>query len=296
MRIAFCIVVSFFLVFAQNTNAQTLPFKADIKWGVKENDKIIIKPVYDTVFNFDNTGKVCLACFKAKTLSANRFIKTYTAVYSCNYLNKENKRLELKTEDADTCTVFTLGKTTIKQYNDDPNYFVVSSKNKKYLVNKNFEQQTFKGYTEVFITGEPKFFIAEIKNDAGMSYAGLINSEEELVVPFKYSGIKINPKDSLIVGCSAGVGNNGDDDIYDYTGKKINSSKRHIDMATKNFIIHKIFEPKEYYIAVNLKTKEETNFNAEDLVPFDKDDVLIKIKAEWYVYNLVTKQKKPYKK
>ena len=277
-------------------NAQTIPFKEGLKWGIKENEKIIIKPVYDTVFNFDNAGKVCMACFKTKALSANRFIKTYTIVYSCNYLNKNSNRLQIKTDDNDTASVFALGKTTIKQYNDDLNYFIVSAKNKKYLIDKEFEQRTFKGYNEVFITGEPKFFIAEIKNDIGVTYAGLINSKEELIVPFRYSGIKINPKDSLIVGCSAGVGNNGDDDIYDYNGKKINSSKRHVDMATKNFIIHKIFEPKEYYILINLKTKEETNFTAEELVPFEKDEVLIKVKSEWYIYNLASKQKKLYKK
>lgn len=284
------------LAFSQGLTSQTTPFKENLKWGIKENEKIIIQPVYDTVFNFDNTGKVCLACFKTKGLSANRFIKTYTTVYSCNYLNKTGNKLKLKTDDADTCTVFSLGKTSVNQYNDNSKYFVISSKGKKYLADKDFNQSVFKGYNEIILTGEPNLIITEIKNDGGMVYAGLINLKEEQIIPYKYSGIKINPKDSLIVGCSAGVGNNGDDDIYDYSGKKISSSKRHIDMATKHFIIHKIFDPKEYYILINLKTKEETNFTADELIPSEKDEVLLRVKTEWFVFNLESKQRKPYKK
>jgi len=276
--------------------SQTMPFKENAKWGIKENEKVIIKPVYDTIFNFDNTGSICLACFKTKALSPNRFIKTYTINYSCNYLNKQGNKLKIKTDEADTCSVFSLGKNTLKQYNDHANYMVVTSKNKKYLAGKDLGQSVVKGYSEISISPEPKFIITEIKNEANISYAGLINFKEELIVPYLYSGIKVNSVDSLIVGCSAGVGNNGDDDIYDYNGKKLGSYKRHIDMVTKNFVIYKIFEPKEYYILFNPKTKEESTFTGEELVPVGRDEVLLKVKGEWFTFNLATKQKKPYKK
>ncbi|MBA3679845.1 MAG: hypothetical protein H0W73_01455 [Bacteroidetes bacterium] len=290
------IVVFLLLVFSQKLSSQTMPFKENAKWGIKENEKVIIKPVYDTIFNFDNSGKICLACFKAKALSPNRFIKTYTTVYSCNYLNKQGQRLKIKTEEADTCSVFSLSKTSVKQFTDNASYFVVTSKSKKYLVGKDLNQTTFKGYSEMYISPEPKFIVTEIKNEANIIYTGLINFKEELVIPYLYSGIKINPKDSLIVGCSAGVGNNGDDDIYDYSGTKLASYKRHIDMATKNFVIHKIFEPKEYYILLNPKTKEETTLTADEIAPFEKDEVILYTKNEWFIFNLTSKQKKPYKK
>ena len=284
------------MVFSQKLNGQTLPFRENLKWGIKENDKVIVKSVYDTVFNFDNTGKICLACFKAKGPSANKFIKTITVTYACNYLNKSGERLKIKTDEADTCSVFTLGKSTVKQYTENPNYFIVSSKSKKYLVGKDLSQPLFKGYNEIYLTVEPKFIITEIKNEGGIVYTGLINFKEEQIIPYQYSGIKINNKDSVIVGCSAGVGNNGDDDIYDYNGKKLNSYKRHIDMATKNFVIYKIFEPKEYYILLNLKNKEETIFSADEVGPFEKDEVLLRTKNDWFVFNLASKQRKPYKK
>lgn len=273
-----------------------MPFKENLKWGIKENEKVIIKPVYDTVFNFDDSGKICLACYKAKAPSANKFIKTVTITYSCNYLNKTGDRLKIKTDEADTCSVFTLGKTTIKQYTENPNYFIVSSKNKKYLVGKDNNQAITKGYNEIYLTAEPKFIVAEVKNEANIVYTGLIDLKGEEVIPFQYSSVKVNHKDSVIVGCSAGIGVNGDDDIYNYEGKKLANYKRHIDMATKNFVIYKIFEPKEYYILLNLKNKEETNFSADEVAPFEKDEVLLRTKNEWFVFNLASKQRKAYKK
>lgn len=284
------------MVFSQKLNCQTMPFKENLKWGIKENDKVIIKPVYDTVFNFDNSGKVCLACFKAKAPSANKFIKTITVTYSCNYLNKQSERLKIKTDEADTCTTFALGKTTLKQYTENPNYFIVATKSKKYLIAKDFSQTISKGYNEIYLTAEPKFIVTEIKDEANIVYTGLIDLKGTEIIPFQYSGVKVNNKDSIIVGCSAGIGVNGDDDIYNYSGKKLASYKRHIDMATKSFVIYKIFEPKEYYILLNLKNKEETIFNADEVTPFEKDEVLLRTKNEWYVFNLTSKQRKPYKK
>ncbi|MDO9000743.1 MAG: hypothetical protein Q7W45_13325 [Bacteroidota bacterium] len=276
--------------------SQTAPFKENLKWGIKENTNIIIKPVYDTIFNFDNSGKVCLACYKTKVASANKFMKSFTTVYNCNYLNKQGDKLKIKTNESDTCSVFSLVKNSVSQFNDDEKYFIVSSKNKKYLINKDFTQTIFTGYNEIFLTADPNFIITEIKNEGGIVYTGLNNFKEEQVVPYSYSSIKINPIDSLIVGCTAGLGGPGEDDIYDYSGKKVAKSLRHIDMATKNYVIHKIFEPREYYILLDSKTKEETIFGADEVLPFAKDEALIRVKHDWFTFNLESKQRKPYKK
>ena len=61
-------------------------------------------------------------------------------------------------------------------------------------------------------------------------------------------------------------------------------------------MIHKIFEPREYYILLNVKSKEETIFNADEVTPFEKDKVLIRVKNEWFTFNLESKQRLPYKK
>lgn len=275
--------------------SQTLPFRENAKWGIKENEKVIITPIYDTIFNFDSTGKVCLACHRTRVASASKFIKMTTVSYACNYLNRKNERLHLKTESSDTCSVFSFGKTTLKQFRNNTPVFVAGVKGKKYLVDKDFRQLTFKGYHDINPCADPGFYVTQFMNEGDVILTGLVNSREEEVIPHQYSNIKINPNDSVIIACSAGVRSNADDDIFDYAGKKKEGSHRHIDMATRNFLIHQIFEPKDYFIIYNIKTKEEKNLNADEVQFFEHDEILIRIKHDWFVYDMNTHQRKPFK-
>jgi hypothetical protein len=280
-------------IFSEKIISQPVLFKDNAKWGIKEADKVLVKPAFDTVLNFDNSGRVCVACYKLKVASANKFIKTLTTVYSCNYLNKKAERLYIKTNDADTCSVFTLNKNSERQLNEHDNYFIVSSKSKKYLVDKNFNQPINNGYHEIYLTPEPSFIVTENKNEDGMLLTGLINFKEEQIIPLSYSNIKVNNKDSLIVVCGAG---GGSDEIFDYSGKRLSSYGRHIDMATKKFVIHKIYTPKEHYILLNSETKEEKEFTADEILPLTSNEVLMRIKSNWFVFNLESGTKKAYKK
>jgi hypothetical protein len=273
--------------------SQTTLFKDNTKWGIKQAETIVVKPIFDTVFNFDSSGRVCMACYKLKVASANKFIKTLTTVYSCNYLNKKAERLVIKTKDADTCSVFWLTKNAERQLNEYANYFIVSSKSKKYLVEKNFNQPIYNGYHEIYLTPEPSFIVTENKTDEGELLTGLINFKEEQIIPLSYSSIKVNNKDSLIVVCGAG---GSSDEIFDYAGKRIASYSRHVDLATKKFIIHKIYVPKEHYICLNLKTKEENEFTADELLPLNSEEVLMRVKKNWFIYNLESGTKTAYKK
>ena len=70
----------------------SLLFPILMAWGLgmafnKENESVIIPAVYDTIFNFDSTGQVCMACYKVKSASASKFIKVMTTTYVCRYLN-----------------------------------------------------------------------------------------------------------------------------------------------------------------------------------------------------------------
>lgn len=274
--------------------SQTHVFKEVNKWGIKENESVIIKPVYDTIFNFDSTGRVCLACFKQKTVSANRFIKTPNIIYRCNYLNKKGGHLTIKPENSDTTSIFTLLKVSVKQYNENDTYFIAAIKNIKYLIDKDFKQVTAKPYTEIYYTIDPGFFMAEIVTEGNVILKGLIDQNEKEIIPFNYSNIKINPRDSLIVGCSAGIGFNREDDIYSCEGKKIDSYHRHIDMALKGYVIHKIFEPKEYYIIYNIQTKEENIVYAEEARIYTEEELLMRNDDHWFTYNLITHKKKSF--
>ena len=281
----FCITLSRYI-------AQPIVFRENNKWGIKDNGNLIVKPVYDSVFNFSVSNKVCLACHKTVAASQNKFIKSLTKVFLCNYRNHENSRLIITTDKNDTTSVFTLGKNTIKQLRDNPSFFVVSVKSKKYLIDKFFNQITYKGYHDILYTEQPDLIIVQNMDLANTIFWGLINLKEELIVPFQYSEIKINTNDSLIIACSAGVRASAEDDIFNYQGKKIAGYSRHIDMATKNFVIHKIFEPKEYFIVYNINTREEKILNAEEVKFYNHDEILIRMKNDWYVYNMLTNEKK----
>lgn len=289
------ILYIFYLLSSTAVFCQPQIFKELNKWGIIERDTVLIKPIFDTVFNFDAKGKVCLACNKLKTPSANRFIKIVSVTYNCNYLNKKGKRLMVIPEGSDSaCSIFSLTKQSVKQYQEDEKYIIASVKNKKFLVTKDFKQITFKNYSEIYFTSHPDFLIAEIKTEGNVILKGLIDLNEKEIVPFLYSNIKINTRDSIIIACSAGIGMNREDDIYNYLGKKTDSYRRHIDMATKNFIIHKLFEPKEYYIILNLKTKEEHIVYSEEMQLHNDEELLMRNENHWFTYDMATNKKKPY--
>ncbi len=256
---------------------------------------MIIKPVYDTIFNFDSTGVVCLACYKSKSASTNKFIKVTTTTYACNYLNKKSERLVIRNVANDTFSVFSINKNTIKNYSGNSPYFTVLSKGKKHLLYKNFQQITFKGYHDISFSPDKKFYFTSIVNEGDIVLAGLTNEREEEVIPHQYSIIKMNTSDSLIVACSAGVRIHAEDEVFDYTGKKIIGTYRHIDMATKHFLIHKIYDAKEYYILYNMSTKEEKTLNADELKILEHYEILIRQKNDWFIYDLNTNLKKPFK-
>lgn len=296
MKATYSILFIVFLWSADNVSSQTQTVKENTKWGIKENDSFIIPAVYDTIFNFDSTNKVCLACFKFKKASSSQFIKTMSTSYSCNYLDKKAQRLITRSEQGDTLSVFSLGKNTVSNYQSNQTIFVVSSKGKKNLVDKNFKQLTFKGYQDINLSNDKNFYFGQIINEADVVVDGLVNTKEREIIPFNYSIIKINTSDSLIIACSAGIRMNSEDFVFDYEGRKKEGSYRHIDMATKHFLIHKIFEPKEYYIFYNLETKQETNLTADELKVYRHDEILVRIKKDWYLYDLNTNIKTPFKK
>src|SRR5690606_21221616 len=216
--------------------------------------------------------------------------------YSCNYLNKKNEHLIIMQNGKDTCSVFSLPKSKDKQYQNSEPLFIATIKNKKYIVRKDFSQLTFKNYQDISFTNDPNFYIVQNQNEVENLMTGLVNIKEELIVPYQYSSIRLNTNDSLIVACAAGTILNADDDVYDYNGKRFFTSRRHIELASKKYIIQKVFEPKEYYISYNIETKEEFKFSGEDVILNSSEEVSVKVKNDWHVLDLTTNKKKPKNK
>ena len=63
-------------------------------------------------------------------------------------------------------------------------------------------------------------------------------------------------------------------------------------MATKDYLIQKVYEPKECYILVNIENNTETSLVAEEMQYYKVNEVLIRLKNDWYIYDLQTNQKK----
>ncbi|MBX3163319.1 MAG: hypothetical protein KF900_02470 [Bacteroidetes bacterium] len=286
-----------FLFFPLLFSAQTQTFRGENnKWGIKENERIIIPAVYDTLFNFDKEGNVCLACYRIKTTTTRNAMTITKTNHYCRYLNKNNNCLVIHiNNNTDTCSVFQLSKNSVELYNDTFPFFAVSAKHKKYMVDKNFKQLTFVPYHNIYASSDKNFYVAEEKNEGDVVLTGLINTEEKQIIPFNYSGLTFNTADSLIIACSGSVRAKANDDIYNYKGEKIATYKTHVDMATKNFVIHKLYEPKQHYIIYNLQNDVRKQLDSDDLKLFRNDTVLIKQKNDWFFYNIHTYQKTLYK-
>lgn len=266
------------------------------KWGYKSGDGFLIQPIYDTIFGFDSTGRVCLACSKLKSSNTNKFIKVLVTKFNCHYYNTKGEKLMIRNQLNDTFTVFSYSKNALKQYNNSSWFFTVTAKGRKYLMTKDFRQQTFNEYAEIRTSSEKEFYITQIQNEFEVLVTGLVNTSEQVIVPYQYSDIHINPTDSLIIACAAGLRANAEDDVYDFKGKKVQSSRKHLEMATKHFLIEKVYEPKETYLIFNIETQKEIPLQADELTYYQKDEVLIRLKGDWYIYDLQTNQKRKKEK
>ncbi len=290
------IVVFVLLIFVRPALfAQSETFRESSGWGIREHQLVIIPPVYDTIFNFDSTGMVCLACTKSKTSASSQFIKVNSTSFKCRYLNKKNEKLSISVPGNDTCSIFGLNKNTLKQFNNTDQVFIVSVKGKKHLVAKNFRQLSRKGYHELKKSEAPDYYLAGTLSEADEVLWGIITANETEIIPPRYTHLKINTTDSMIIGCGAGLPNS-EDGIYDYQGKRLYGFKRHVDQATKKYVIHKIFEPKEYFILNNLETLEEKQLNVNEIKAGPNgSEILMRIKNNWYLYNINSHEKKPFK-
>lgn len=265
-------------------NGQVSIQKQGNKYGMWKNTEVFLPPVYDTILPFDSTNSVCMACVKSQK-AGNKFIKTNNNILLCKYINAKKEELIIEYQK-DTISYFTFNKHSYHDINHTKPYLIVSARGKKFLVSKAFQQLTFNGYDDIIPTVFSNFFIIHNKTVGASYLEGLINAKVELIMPLEYSSIKINPFDSLLMGCTALLKANGNDDVYTLEGKKIHSFNRHIECASKNFIIHKVFLPKEHYVILNLDTKKEKTIFAEEIVYLGSETISVKLKGRYHTCNL----------
>src|SRR6476620_3148592 len=106
-----CLFLSFLLL-----HAQPSPWHDGKKWGMRDNEKTFLSPVYDTVFAFDSTGRVCMACSQYTGVTRANGMKTTSSAFACNYFNKKKEKLRIRVPGNDTCSVFGLSKNSVSLY------------------------------------------------------------------------------------------------------------------------------------------------------------------------------------
>jgi hypothetical protein len=264
-------------------------------WGFRDGKTNFLSAVYDTVFRFDSTGRVCMACSRNSEVQYRNSMKIVNNAYNCVYLNRKKQRLTVKVPGNDSCTIFGLTKNSENLYNNGSEFFIVAVKGNKYLVNKNFRQMTFKPYSNIRPTAEPEFFVTENDDEYNENNTGLITIQERTVVAHRYSSVRVNTKDSLILACSAGLPNT-QDAVYDYKGRQVFASKRHIHSANRKVMVQQVFEPKEFFVVEDVETGIEKTLAADELKLLAGHEAAVRIKKNWYCYDLKTMQVKPLNK
>ncbi len=251
------------------------------KWSCTKNGEVIIPPIYDTILPFDKSKNICMACVKTQKPNTNKFIKMNNTVLMCKYLNQKNEHLIIKIKN-DTCNYFNYNKSAFENYTKHPEYISVSAKDKKYIVDKAFKQITFTGFDEIQPTAIKNYFVVQ-KKTIGSSYLeGVIDMNEKIVVPIEYASVTSNPYDSLFIACTGQLQIMGNDYVFDYNGSKIHSANKHIENATKNFLIHKVHNPTDHYIVYNIQSKKEKAIYADEITYLGNDSLKIKIKSKEY--------------
>jgi hypothetical protein len=282
-------LVNIFITFFVSLIAvgQISPVKVNGKWGFTKDGAEFLPAKYDTVIAFDSVKKVCMACIKTQKPSPNKFIKMNTTTTVCKYINERKEELVIKVKN-DTCSYFNFTKAAVANYGSHRNCMIVTSSKdgKKYAVDNNFKQIIFTGYDEIIPLSIKDHYMVENKTTGASYLNGVVDKNEKMLIPMEYTHIKSNPFDTLFITCTAQIRINGQDDVYNLEGKKIYSYNRHVDNATKNFIIHKVFEPTEHYIILDLKSNKEKNIFAEDITYLGNDMVNIKIKGKYNKCNL----------
>ncbi len=286
----FIICFSHFLIEAQNY----VPFKNNNKWGFKINDKVIIEPQYDTVFNFNNSNKIALVAnigFFEKVV--NPLTGAEELSYQYYFVNGNNEKLKLKVENyPDSVSTLGFQYEFQNQYLDSSNFFKVLFDEKVYLVSKNGKQIS-KGYDNITKSSFLNLFLVEnniLVDNKMVKKIGVIDTTGKLIVKCNYKHVVFN--DSIIYCCSAINRAKQKDEVFDLNGRQLYASENHIEYASKNCVVTHQFEPKEWFTIINTKADKQKNVEGNLMYKLDLTKALIVGDKDWYIINLTTLESK----
>jgi hypothetical protein len=272
-----------------------IPFKENNKWGYKKGSKIIIVPEYDTAFAFDKTGQLALVASKSQfNKEVNPITGEEEYLYDYYYVNLKNKKIKILAEHfPDSMFIFPHQQELHLSYRDSSNYFKILFQGKLYLLNKNGKQLS-SGFDNITETKAKGFFETENYSKFEKKVVrikGLIDSTGFQVVKCKYHTININKEDSSIYCCSAVFDAKLNDDVFNYKGKLIYSSIKHIEFSSKTLHIIKSYSPREEFIVENTKTGETYYLDGESIRYLKNNKAALIKNNNLYVIDLLTQKK-----
>lgn len=169
-------------------------------------------------------------------------------------------------------------------------FIYILFQDKMYLFTKEGKQLTI-GYDHIYLQEKLKGYVLENTIEkSGKQYLlkGLYNYDSNNSIPNKYKNIELNLTDSIYFCCSAVFDNLKNDDVYNYKGKLIAYSPEHIEFASKNCLITKIYQPKTYFLVDDKKQNKNYSIDGDELIPLKNNHCLIFSKNNYTLLNLIT--------
>lgn len=279
-------VFCFFQIGAQNL----FPIHENGKWGFSNGEKIIINPTYDTVFPFDEKNKIALvATINEFNSSINPLTGEKEPGYDYFYINTNNKKFKLLPNDfPDSLEHLPFQQEFHLKYRDCKSILHILFQDKVYLFSIDGKQLT-QGYDNIYFQEKVKGFLLEnIIEKSGKEYVlkGLYNHESNSNIPCKYKTIEFNLTDSIYFCCSALFDNSKNDDVYNYKGKRVAYSPDHIEFASKNCLITKVYHPKTQFWVDDKKQNKNYSIEGDELIPLKNNHCLIISKNNYTLFDL----------
>lgn len=272
-----------------------IPFSEKNKWGYKIGERIVIKPEYDSAFNFDKTNQIALVANKSVyNKEVNPITGEEISSLDFFFINKNNNKLKILADNfPDSIFTFSYQQELQNNYIDSSNYFKILFQNKLYLMSKKGNQLSI-GYDNISETKTKGYFETENNLEYGKKFIrmkGIIDSVGLVVVKCKYHRVIINPEDSSIYCCSAVYNSKLNDDVFNYQGKLIYTNKNHIEFSSKKIHIMKLYVPNETFVYENSETKKLMELDGTLFIYLGNHKALLVKNDIWYFMDLISQKK-----
>ncbi|MES2515760.1 MAG: hypothetical protein V4580_16525 [Bacteroidota bacterium] len=272
-----------------------VPYTENQKWGYKQGQHAVIAAEYDTAYAFDKTNRIAMVGNKSKiNKEVNPMTGEEAYSYDFYFIDPRNKKIKILAERVpDSVSTFSHQQELQFNYRDSSGCFKILFKGKVYLLSKNGRQLSggFDNITETKATG---YFEVENSSKGEKTIErvkGLIDSTGFQVVKCKYHSVKINREDSSVYCCSAVFDARLNDDVFNYRGKLIYSSQKHIEFSSKTLHIIKSYTPREEFIIDNALTGNMYYLDGKHIFYLQKNKAVLITKDNWYLIDLLTQKK-----